>query len=230
MREIRYSRNKALAVLYICVIVIGTARVYYNETAETSSMPVNHKNIVLDPGHGGWDPGKVASDGTEEKGINLSIVAMLQGFLEQGGAIVTPTRIVDEGMDNGKRDDLKKRVELANNGNADMFISIHQNSFPKSTIKGAQVFYNKNSEDSKRLAVFIQSRLKEVADCDNERAAKANENYYVLKKLTVPGVIVECGFLSNGVEKEKLMSKEYQEKIAWAIYMGILDYYGEAVA
>lgn len=230
MREIRYSRNKALTILYICVILVGTARVYVNETAETASMPVNHKNIVLDPGHGGWDPGKVAADGTEEKGINLKIAAMLQGFLEQGGAMVTTTRISDEAVDTGKRADLKKRVEIAKSDNADLFISIHQNSFPKSTVKGAQVFYNKNSEESKRLAFLIQSRLKEVADYNNERVAKANENYYVLKNLNIPGVIVECGFLSNGVEKEKLVSKEYQEKIAWAIYMGILDYYGEAVA
>ncbi len=230
MREIKYSGNKALTILYICVILVGTARVYINETAQTASMPVNHKNIVLDPGHGGWDPGKVAGDGTEEKGINLKIAAMLQGFLEQGGAMVTNTRISDEAVDNGKNNDLKKRVELAKSDNADMFISIHQNSFPKSSVKGAQVFYNKKSEESKRLASLIQTRLKEVADCNNERVAKANENYYVLKNINIPGVIVECGFLSNGVEKEKLESKEYQEKIAWAIYMGILDYYGEAVA
>lgn len=184
--------------------------------------------IYLHPIHGGWDPGKVAADGTEEKGINLKIAAMLQGFLEQGGAIVTATRISDEAVDTGKRNDLKKRVEIARNDNADMFISIHQNSFPKSNVKGAQVFYNKNSEESKRLAFLIQSRLKEVVDCNNERAAKANTNYFILKNLNIPGVIVECGFLSNSVEKEKLVSKEYQEKIAWAIYMGILDYYGEA--
>lgn len=191
-------------------------------------MPVNHKNIVIDPGHGGADPGKVAGDGTQEKGINLKIAAMLQSFLEQGGAVVTTTRIQDEAVGENKREDLKRRVAIANDG-ADMFVSIHQNSFPQSSVTGAQVFYNKKSEESKRLAVFIQKRLRDVVDANNDRVAKANSNYYVLKEIDIPGVIVECGFLSNGREKEKLLTSEYQEKLAWAIYMGILDYYGEAV-
>lgn len=228
MREIKFSRNRALTILYICVIMIGTARVYVNETKDVSSMPVNHKNIVIDPGHGGADPGKVAGDGTQEKGINLKIAAMLQSFLEQGGAVVTTTRIQDEAVGENKREDLKRRVAIANDG-ADMFVSIHQNSFPQSSVTGAQVFYNKKSEESKRLAVFIQKRLRDVVDANNDRVAKANSNYYVLKEIDIPGVIVECGFLSNGREKEKLLTSEYQEKLAWAIYMGILDYYGEAV-
>lgn len=230
MKAIKCSRNKALLILYICVIMVGSARVYVNETTQTSAMPVNHKNIVIDAGHGGFDPGKVAADGTEEKGINLEIASRLQGYLEQGGAFVLNTRISDEAVGQSKREDLKKRVETANTNNADMFISVHQNSFPQNNVKGAQVFYNKNSEESKRLAVMIQKRLKEVADTNNERVAKANENYYVLKKINIPAVIVECGFLSNGTEKELLSTKEYQEKLAWAIYMGILDYYGETVA
>lgn len=230
MKEFRFSRNNALLFLYVCLIILGTAKVYVNETSEVSSMPINHKNIVIDAGHGGADPGKVASDGTQEKGINLSIASILQGFLEQGGAIVTNTRISDEAVGENKRTDLKNRVALAKGNNGDLFISIHQNSFPQNNVKGAQVFYNKNSAESKRLAGFIQKRLKEVVDNNNERVEKANSNYYVLKQIDIPGVIVECGFLSNSVEKEKLISHEYQEKLAWAIYMGILDYYGESIA
>ncbi|MGN1317486.1 MAG: N-acetylmuramoyl-L-alanine amidase [Lachnospirales bacterium] len=230
MKEISFSRNKALFLLYICVIIIGSVRVFYTETMDVTSMPVNHKNIVIDAGHGGMDPGKVAGDGTEEKGINLNISLKLEGFLEQGGAIVTTTRIIDEAVGKNKREDLKNRVAISKANNGDMFISIHQNSYPQSNVTGAQVFYNKNSEDSKRLALFIQKRLKEVVDNENNRVAKANSNYYVLKEMSVPAVIVECGFLSNSVEKEKLSSPEYQEKIAWAIYMGILDFYGESVA
>ncbi len=226
----KITRNKVLVALYISLIFIGCAKIYYNENISIAAMPVNDRCIVIDAGHGGADPGKVAGDGTEEKGINLSIAAKLQAFLEQGGAVVNNTRITDVAVGENKRSDLKNRVALAKSNNADMFISIHQNSFPKSNVKGAQVFYNKNSEESKILAVSIQKRLKEVADNENERVAKANENYYVLKEIDVPGVIVECGFLSNTVEKEKLLSAEYQEKIAWAIYMGILDFYGEAVA
>ena len=107
------------------------------------------------------------------------------------------------------------------------FIDFKKNSFPKNSAKGAQVFYYKKSENGKRLATCIQSRLKEVVDTENDRVAKPNKDYYILREITVPSVIVECGFLSNSVEHDLLQSDKYQSKLAWAIYMGILDYYGE---
>lgn len=226
----KITRNKILTALYISIIFIGVGKTYYDENIAVSVMPVNSRCIVIDAGHGGFDPGKVASDGVTEKTINLAIANKLSGFLEQGGAIVRTTRVEDSSLSESKRQDLKNRVEIANNSKADLFISIHQNSFPKSTVKGAQVFYYKGSEEGKKLASLIQSRLKEVVDIDNERIAKANDNYYVLKQIKIPSVIVECGFLSNSVEHNKLMSDEYQEKLAWAIYMGILDYFSEGVA
>ncbi len=226
----KLSRNKALAILYVCVIFVGTAKTYYDENTAVSVLPADKKCIVVDAGHGGFDPGKVASDGVTEKTINLAVASKLCGFLEQGGAVVRTTRVEDASLSENKKSDLKSRVEIANGSSGDLFVSIHQNSFPKSSAKGAQVFYYKGSEEGKRLAALIQSRLKEVVDVDNDRAAKANESYYVLKQIEIPSVIVECGFLSNSVEHDKLMSDEYQEKIAWAIYMGILDYFGEGTA
>lgn len=226
----KITRNKILTALYVSIIFIGVGKTYYDENIAVSVMPVNSRCIVIDAGHGGFDPGKVASDGVTEKTINLSIADKLSSFLEQGGAIIRTTRVEDSSLSESKRQDLKNRVEIANNSKADLFISIHQNSFPKSNVKGAQVFYYKGSEEGKRLASFIQSRLKEVVDIDNERIAKANDNYYVLKQIKIPSVIVECGFLSNSVEHDKLMSEEYQEKLAWAIYMGVLDYFSEGVA
>lgn len=226
----KITRNKVLTVLYVCVIFTGVAKTYYDENIAVSVMPVNSRCIVVDAGHGGFDPGKVASDGVTEKTINLAIAGKLCGFLEQGGAVVRTTRVEDSSLSENKRTDLRNRADIANNSNADLFVSIHQNSFPKSNVKGAQVFYYKGSEEGKRLAYLIQNRLKEVVDIDNQRIAKANESYYVLKQIKIPSVIVECGFLSNGVEHDKLMSTEYQEKLAWAIYMGILDYFSEGVA
>lgn len=226
----KITRNKVLTVLYVCVIFTGVAKTYYDENITVSVMPVNSRCIVIDAGHGGFDPGKVASDGVTEKTINLAIAGKLCGFLEQGGAVVRTTRVEDSSLSENKRADLRNRADIANNSNADLFVSIHQNSFPKSNVKGAQVFYYKGSEEGKRLASLIQNRLKEVVDIDNQRIAKANESYYVLKQIKIPSVIVECGFLSNGVEHDKLMSTEYQEKLAWAIYMGILDYFSEGVA
>lgn len=226
----KITRNKVLTVLYVCVIFTGVAKTYYDENIAVSVMPVNSRCIVVDAGHGGFDPGKVASDGVTEKTINLAIAGKLCGFLEQGGAVIRTTRVEDSSLSENKRADLRNRADIANNSNADLFVSIHQNSFPKSNVKGAQVFYYKGSEEGKRLAYLIQNRLKEVVDIDNQRIAKANESYYVLKQIKIPSVIVECGFLSNGVEHDKLMSTEYQEKLAWAIYMGILDYFSEGVA
>lgn len=226
----KITRNKVLTVLYVCVIFTGVAKTYYDENIAVSVMPVNSRCIVVDAGHGGFDPGKVASDGVTEKTINLAIAGKLCGFLEQGGAVVRTTRVEDSSLSENKRADLRNRADIANNSNADLFVSIHQNSFPKSNVKGAQVFYYKGSEEGKRLASLIQNRLKEVVDIDNQRIAKANESYYVLKQIKIPSVIVECGFLSNGVEHDKLMSTEYQEKLAWAIYMGILDYFSEGIA
>ena len=172
----KITRNKVLTVLYVCVIFTGVAKTYYDENIAVSVMPVNSRCIVVDAGHGGFDPGKVASDGVTEKTINLAIAGKLCGFLEQGGAVVRTTRVEDSSLSENKRADLRNRADIANNSNADLFVSIHQNSFPKSNVKGAQVFYYKGSEEGKRLASLIQNRLKEVVDIDNQRIAKANEN------------------------------------------------------
>ena len=226
----KITKSKILTALYIGILLIGVGKSYYDENIAVSVMPVDKKCIVIDAGHGGFDPGKVASDGVNEKNINLAIASKLSTFLEEGGAVIRNTRIEDSSLSESKRQDLKSRAEIANNSKADIFVSIHQNSFPKSSVKGAQVFYYKGSEEGKKLAGFIQNRLKEVVDIDNSRIAKANDSYYVLKQIKIPSVIVECGFLSNGVEHNKLMSSEYQEKLAWAIYMGLLDYFNEGVA
>ncbi len=230
MWQMRVTRNKTLTVLYILIIFLGVGKTYYDENIAVSVLPVEKRCIVVDPGHGGFDPGKVAGDGVTEKTINLAIAEKLRGFLEQGGAVVISTRTEDSSLSKSKREDLKGRADIANGENMDMFISIHQNSFPQAGAKGAQVFYYKSSQEGKRLAESIQARLREVVDMNNTRVAKSNTAYYVLKEIKVPSVIVECGFLSNSVEHDKLMSSEYQEKLAWAIYMGILDYYGEGVA
>ena len=222
------SKNKEKFVfsIYILVIFLGIFITYKREVAPTFSMPINLKNIVIDAGHGGWDPGKVATDGSKEKDINLEIAKKLQTYLEQSGSFVLTTRITDTALSESKRDDLKQRKELANSSNIDLLISIHQNSFPSSSVKGAQVFYYDGKDESKVLAECIQERLKSI-DNTNNRVAKANSSYYLLKQTNIPAVIVECGFLSNLEEGELLKSEEYQEKIAWAIYCGILDYYNE---
>lgn len=226
MKEfIKKNKNKITAFIYFSILIIGCVRGFYLDSQEVMTAPVANKSIILDAGHGGWDPGKVVGE-TKEKDINLKISDKLLAYLEQGGCIVTPTRNADTALDKDKRGDLKARTEFAKSAQGDMLISVHQNFYPKASVKGAQVFYYKNSEESKALAELIQKRLCEL-DGTNTRVAKANGEYYLLKKTEIPAVIIECGFLSNQEEKEKLNSEEYQSELAWAIYLGISDYYSK---
>lgn len=218
-------KTRFITLFYMLLIFMGTARVYYVSTRQTAAMPVQKKHIVIDAGHGGFDPGKVAADGTQEKSINLAIAKHLQAYLEQGGADVTVTRLTDEALAHGKTGDLKGRIRLQKG--CDIFVSIHQNSYPSPDVHGAQVFYYKKSENGKRLAAAIQSRIKQAADIDNSRSPKDNSSYYILKNSEIPSVIVECGFLSSFDENERLKSSGYQKKLAWAIYMGITDYFAQ---
>jgi len=192
------------------------------------AMPLSRKIIVLDAGHGGWDPGMVAAK-TEEKHINLSISQKLQTFLEQGGATVIITRVDDSDLARNKSGDMNVRRLIANTSHADIFVSIHQNSFNSPNVKGAQVFYFNESDNSQKLANAVQTKIVEFADPANKLKAKANSNYYVLKQTEMPAVIVECGFLTNYNERQKLNSEAYQYKMAWAIYLGIVDYFTQDV-
>ncbi len=185
--------------------------------------------IVIDPGHGGRDPGKVGVSGTMEKDINLAIALRLKNLLEQNDINIIMTRTEDVGLysetdSNKKRTDLNKRVEIINSSNAVLAISIHQNSFSQSNVKGAQVFYHSQSEQGRNLAITIQEQLKETIKDGNHRRAKSNTSYYMLKHTTSPLVIVECGYLSNYTEEKLLIDEDYQEKISWAIHLGIMKY------
>ena len=194
-----------------------------NEVKETKP------SIVIDAGHGGRDPGKVGINGTLEKDINLSIALRLRDLLEQNDIRVIMTRTEDTGLysehdANKKRSDLNKRIEIINSSDAAFAISIHQNSFSQTNVKGAQVFYHTQSEQGRDLAITLQEQLIETINDGNRRKAKSNTSYYMLKHTTCPLVIVECGYLSNYTEAELLLDEEYQEKMAWAIHLGILQY------
>jgi len=185
--------------------------------------------IVIDPGHGGRDPGKVGVNGALEKDINLAISLKLRDLLEENGINVIMTRTEDEGLysesdSNKKRADLNKRIEIINSSNPLFAISIHQNSFTQESVKGAQVFYYSQSDQGKKLAVILQEQIKEYLKDGNHRKAKANTNYYMLKHTSCPLVIVECGYLSNQREAALLTDPEYQDKMARAIYLGIKKY------
>lgn len=185
--------------------------------------------------HGGFDGGAVASDGTVEKDINLNIAMVLRRFVEQSGFNVIMTRTSDSATDDvetkaiaaRKKSDLKNRLELMRDYPDAIFVSIHLNKFTTSAASGAQVFYSKTDSRSKTLGECIQKSVVGLLQPENTRVIKqGTDSTYLLKNATVPAVIVECGFLSNHSELEKLKNEEYQSKMAFAVYCGILEYYG----
>ena len=229
-----FSKKEYFSIIFMLLILfLGFVYTYKNSSIKVSSiptmLPVSGKTIIVDAGHGGWDPGKTGTNGDNEKDINLEISKILSKYLETVGANVVITRNEDIALGDFKREDMKERKNIANSSDADILVSIHQNSFPNKKTKGAQVFYYKNSEDSKKLAECIQEKLITEVDNDNNRLAKSNTEYYMLKSIDVPSVIVECGFLSNIKEEKLLNQKYYQEKIAWAIYMGIIEYFSNRI-
>ena len=211
----------------LCLCIIGGCLLHtaLHEAAEKAMFPMIEADIVLDAGHGGWDPGKTGTNGKNEKELNLAVVEKLEEYLEMGGAKVILTREKDDALGAGKKADMAERKRIANESGADILVSIHQNAFPSARAKGAQVFYHSSSENGKILAECVQENLRSRVDGSNGRQAKENKDYYILRTTEIPAVIVECGFLSNAEEERLLNDGEYQEKLAWAIYCGILDYF-----
>ena len=185
--------------------------------------------VVLDAGHGGDDPGKIGINGALEKDLNLEIAKLVKKYLEADDIRVVMTRESDAGLydataSNKKVQDMKRRIALIEEADPVVTLSIHQNSYPEEYVHGAQVFYYSGSKEGQKLAEKIQARLIAGVDPENNRQIKANDSYYLLKKTQTPIVIVECGFLSNREEAEKLSTAEYQQKLAWQIHLGILQY------
>lgn len=226
-----YKNSIKIVIGFLSVAVIFM--IYYkyaNSAVKTFALATASKTIAIDPGHGGFDPGKVGTTEVYEKKINLQISLKLRDYLEQSGAFVIMTRTEDVDLDGddekqSKRKDMVNRVEKVNNSGADILVSIHQNAFPQPQVKGAQVFYHNQSDKGKLLAQTIQKSIKTYADSENKRVAKHNSDYYVLRVTKSPSVIVECGFLTNREEEAKLNTDKYQEEIAWSIYIGIVDYF-----
>lgn len=217
-----------LMFVSVCFIVRGGARMAASGEAVIKAER-ERPCVVIDAGHGGIDPGKVSVDGSLEKDINLMIAQKLQRFLLMQDVDAVLTResdagLYDENASNKKVQDMKNRVALIEERQPALTVSIHQNSYHEEYVHGAQVFYYANSEKSKELAERIQQVLALELDSDNARQAKANDSYYLLKKTSTPIVIVECGFLSNYEEAQKLSTDLYQEKVAWAVHMAIMQY------
>ena len=211
------------------ILIIGLLLItFFKVDTFTKSVPTSlfGVNIVIDPGHGGKDNGTCYENVLEDE-INLNIATKLMNICIDDGAISSLTRVGDYDLSsqyakNRKREDLKKRVEFINSSNADYFISLHLNSYPNNkNVYGPMVYYKRNDEESKNIAVNVMNSLNELAKTSKPIHP---EDFYLFKHTNAPGILVECGFLSNYKERELLLDNEYQEKIARTIYKGLDDY------
>lgn len=213
--------KKVIAIL-VCFLTILSGNLKVNAMINEDS----EKIILIDAGHGGIDGGATSKNGTIEKDINLAIASKLKKKLEDNGYKVYMTREDDSQLDNKKAADLTKRCEMKKETKCEAFISIHQNMFPKAKCFGAQVWYASNDK-SKELADSIQESLKEHIKDNNRRIPKdAKEQYKILRdRYDGACVIVECGFLSNYEEEQKLKTDEHQENLVEGIKCGIDKYF-----
>lgn len=216
-----------LLVLSILIVVKESAE-YVSVLKENGTKETRH-TIVIDPGHGGNDPGKVAINSALEKDVNLAIALKLKKYLEQEDMEVVMTRQEDKGLyeetdSNKKVHDMKNRLAIMEGAKPALVVSVHQNSYHEESVSGVQVFYYRDSAEGKRAALLVQEQMIATLQPAKEREAKENSTYYILKKTTVPTIIVECGFLSNREEADRLTFEDYQERVAWAIHLGIMRY------
>ena len=204
----RLSVELAVCLLLFCGVFLA-ARYAGLASAGADAVLGKKKPVVfLDAGHGDFDPGKVSVDGSLEKDINLAIAKRLKWYLEQSDVEVVMSREDDRGLydtsaGSRKMSDMKNRCARVEESGADLVVSIHQNSYHQEDVSGAQVFYYRKSEKGK---------------------AKPNDSYYLLLHVKCPIVIVECGFLSNWKEAALLKTEEYQDRVAYTLHMGIMEY------
>ena len=226
------------SVAVFCLFLFGglLSTSFTEDTAIQANVQAQpkEKTIVIDAGHGGEDSGAVAN-GLLEKDINLSISLKLRDMLEAAGYKVVMTRDTDKSIYDSsaqttrekKVSDLKNRTDIINGSEDNILISIHQNKFEQSQYYGTQMFYSVNSPESEQLAEELRRSVTSMLQPDNKRELKpSTDSIYILKQAEIPAVIVECGFLSNPQEAEKLSSQEYQQQMAFAIFCGIIGYMG----
>ncbi len=225
-----YLITIGLFLIYIFLVFVA----FFNldrYTDANSSVINNNVTVIVDAGHGGEDGGAVAND-IIEKDINLSISKKLADILKASGYKVILTRSDDEMVDavgetqrERKVSDMHNRLDVFNKSENNVVISIHQNKFTQEQYHGTQVFYSENNNKSITLATAIRDDVKALLQPDNTRECKpAGREIFLLSNSNVPSVIVECGFISNYDEAQKLKTNDYQNQMAFAIFAGFMDY------
>ncbi len=234
MDIIKRFKKRFLIIVVLCLVAgFGYVR---KAVSPVSATPVQSKTIIIDAGHGGFDGGAGADDGTLEKDINLEIAMKIKDCLKLCGYNVIMTREEDTGTDDNpnasisarKKSDLRNRLELMQNDKDTTYVSVHLNKFTTSAASGTQVFYTPNFNEARVLGECIQSTVVSLLQPDNHRVIKqGTDSTFLLKNAKVPAVIVECGFLSNAGDLKNLKDETYQRKMAFCITCGIMRYYNE---
>ena len=223
----------AVSVLFYFFASMFTSMGYegYKKSQRTDAPLKNHKDkvIIIDAGHGGEDPGAVCGD-LKEKDLNLDVASILNEYFISSGYKTVMTRKEDallykNGEENRKKYyDLKNRADIAETYDNGIFVSIHMNKFPVEYCKGLQVFYSKNHNDGYAIAESVQSNIKFLQDDNNRSVKSGNDTIYLMNKLQMPSVLIECGFLSNEAEYNLLKTDDYKYQLAFSIYCGVVQY------
>ena len=217
-------------VIVLSLLVSGVAWRLHKQDEKIWSWSIGNQVVLIDAGHGGVDPGAVGKNSLE-KDVTLAISKRLKVLIQQAGG--NPVMVREEDVDLGtsqglakrKREDLAQRIQLAKDSQANVYLSIHVNSYPNEKLTGPQVFYHSDSPEGKLLAESMQTELNKLTG--TKRIAKGNQDLFILKKADQAAVTVEVGFLSNLAEEQKLNDPDYQQQLAVAIYQGLTEYFNK---
>lgn len=230
--KINKKSIKLTASIVFCFVALAVCARFTERALPTAATPSNKPVVVLDAGHGGLDSGAVGVTGVLEKNVNLSIVLTLREMLEMSGFQVVLTRDEDisiydngvEGIRNQKISDMDNRLKIVQSYPDSIFLCIHQNNFTDPKYFGGQMFYNNNNPTNRTLAQIMQRKFA-VLQPGNDREIKlSGDELFLLKSNPNPSLMIECGFLSNPDEEAKLATWEYQQKVAFTIYGGLMEY------
>ncbi len=233
------------SVLLLCMILLAAGlgltvfASFLSDILPSKEMSVNNDEgkkavtVVIDPGHGGRDGGAVGVNGVQEKELNLDLGKKLAAALESRGIAVVMTRTEDimlhsEGETSEKNGDLKARVELTEQTENAILVSLHMNKYPDPSVKGITFYFSPNHPESRALAISLRDEIGQALSVEKPRPLKeADSSIYILHRVTRPAVLVECGFLSNAYEVALLSSEDYRARFAEALAQGIQHYLEE---
>lgn len=227
------KRSMRLSVIMVgCFAALVVASRLFGATVPVSGAAGSKKVIVLDAGHGGMDSGAVGKNGVLEKNVNLAIVKNLEQLLKLSGFDVVLTRTEDisihdpdvVGIRNQKLSDMDNRLEIIQSYPDSIFFCVHQNNFTQPEYFGGQMFYNNNHPDNRSIAQIMQNRFALLQPGNDREIKLSGGELFLLKNCNNPCLMIECGFLSNEKEEALLKTPEYQKKVAFTIYSGLLEY------